>query len=210
MNTVNIFTRYEQKENDFTNGLIAILGLSRFDNPQLVTSFLRDEFEVVPKRKVDTFRVLQGIQGTHDGELSGEDCCVQFETKIVSGKLDPVQIERHLAKLRARPEMLRRLVLLTPDDSASQYTRQFCSLDPDLIVHLGWKRVYKFLECSVKTETPSAFSELVRQFLERIHHTVFVQAFAFPGSVPSSPRPCLHLGQVLVFVDLRLVTEIDF
>lgn len=178
MGTVNIFTHYDQKENDFTNGLIAILSLSRFDNPQLVTSFLRDELELVPKGEVDTFRVLRGIQGTADGELRGEDCCVQFETKIVSGTLDSAQIDRHLEKLRARPEVLRRLVLLTPDDSASRYTRQFRSRDTDLILHLGWKRVYSFLERSVKTETPSAFSELVRQFLERIHHTVFVQDMA--------------------------------
>lgn len=175
MTTVNIFTRYEQKENHFTNALIAILSISRFDSPQLVTSFLRDVLELVPKGDVDTFRVLRGIQGTADGELRGEGCCVQFETKIVSGTLDPEQIDRHLEKLRSRPELLRRLVLLTPDDSNSRYIQQFCPRDTDFILHLGWKRVYGFLETCIKRGTPSVFSELVRQFLDQIHDTVFVQ-----------------------------------
>ncbi len=178
MSTVNIFTRYEQKENDFTNGLVAILNLSRFDNPHLVTSFLLDELGLVPNGDLDTFRVLRGIQGTADGELRGEGCCIQFETKIVSGTLDAEQIDRHLKKLRTRSELVRRLVLLTPDESRSRYIQQFRSRDTDFILHLGWKRVYDFLLRSVANRAPCVFSELVRQFLERIRDMVFEQDIA--------------------------------
>ena len=178
MSTVNIFTRYEQKENDFTNGLIAILNLSKFDSPQLVASFLNDELGIVPRGEVDTFRVLRGIQGTADGELSGESCCIQFETKTVSGTVDPVQIDRHLDKLRLRSESLRRLVLLTPDDTGSRYIQQFRSRDTGLILHLEWKRVYDFLVRYVANRAQCAFSEVVRQFVERIRDAVFEQDFA--------------------------------
>jgi hypothetical protein len=102
-----------------------------------------------------------------------------LETKIKSGTLDAVQIRRHLEGddrwkgLKRRPETLRRLVLLTPDDSASRYIKQFLSIDATCILHLEWKRAYAFLERFVNESRPSTFSELVRQFLARIHHTVF-------------------------------------
>ena len=89
MSTVNIFTRYEQKENDFTNALVAILNLSRFDNTPLVMRFLRDELRLDLSGDLGKFLVLKGYQdgGTVDAEISGGDCCIQFETKIVSGAL---------------------------------------------------------------------------------------------------------------------------
>jgi hypothetical protein len=179
MSTVNIFTRYEQKENDFTNGLIALLSLARVAIPELLPSFLHDELGIEPDGEVDSFCVLRGIQGTADGQLRGQNCCIQFETKIVSGTLRSEQIvNHHLKNLRSRRESLRRLVLLTPDDSKSQYVQRFLSLDRDFILHLGWKRVYDFLRDSVAKRRQCAFSELVNQFLVHIHEMVFKQDIA--------------------------------
>lgn len=178
MSTVNIFTRYEQKENDFTNGLMAVLNLSRFDNPQLVSSFLHDELGLVSDGQIDTFRVLREVPGTVDAELRGNGCRILFETKIVSGTLCRVQIVRHLEALREQTERVRRLLLLTPDDSGSKYIQQYLSIDNTLILHLSWKRLYDFLARSVADMPRCVFSELVRQFLELIRDMVFEQDIA--------------------------------
>lgn len=176
MNKVNIFTYYKQKENQFTNGLISLLKLSRLDNPQFVTEFLSITPDLVLTGEVNKFRVL-GIEGTTaDAELAGEDCCILLESKIVSGTLDRDQIRAHLENLYPRPEKLKRLVLLTPNDSNSMYIRKFVEKDKNLILHLEWKRVYEFLENSVKKN--KVFSELVRQFLLLIRDTIFEQDFA--------------------------------
>jgi len=176
--SVNIFTRYKQTENDFTNGLIAILSLSQRDGSQLVMSFLRGQLRLEPCCEINMFRVLQGMDGTADAELSGDDCCIHFESKIVSGTLDHEQIERHLHKLRSRTESLRRLVLLTPDDTNSRYIDKFLTRDADLVIHIGWRRVFDFLSNSVESCDPCFFSDVVRQFLERIRTMVFEQDFA--------------------------------
>lgn len=178
MNTVNIFTRYEQKENDVTNGFVSILSLSRFEGPQFVSSFLRDELRVAPNSEIESFCVLQGFPGTADGELRGKDCCIWIETKIVSGTLRKEQIRRHLNRLRDQPERVRRLLLLTPDDSGSRYIQQFLSLNPTTVLHVGWRRAYDFLARFDNKDASSLFSELVRQFLERIHDTIFAQDIA--------------------------------
>jgi hypothetical protein len=54
-----------------------------------------------PDQKALKFRVLRGIDGTADAELSGNDFCVLIETKIERGKLDDPQICRHLERLNA-------------------------------------------------------------------------------------------------------------
>ncbi len=175
MNEANIFTYYKQEENQFTNGLISLLKLSR---PQFVTEFLRATHCPVPPGEVNKFHVLQEKEtgGTADAELAGEDCCIWIESKIVSGSLRGDQIDAHLKNLSHRSEKLKRLVLLTPDDSNSMYIRQFVEKDKNLILHLEWKRVYEFLENSVKKN--KVFSELVRQFLLLIRDTIFKQDFA--------------------------------
>lgn len=175
MNDVNIFTNYRQEENHFTNGLISLLSLSRLQSPNLLFSFLDTNIGVVPERELDTFRVLRGIRGTADAELRGTNSCIHIETKIVSGSLDAVQVRRHLKQLRRCPEKFKRLMLLTPDDSKSRYIEDFCSIEPKLVVHVGWKRVYDFLKDSVDAHPASVFGELTRQFLDRIHKTVFAQ-----------------------------------
>lgn len=178
MSTVNIFTWYEQDENRFTNGLISILRISTLDNPRFLTSFLRRELGRALGGRVHTFRVLQGIQGTADGELCGDDFRIQFETKIVSGSLRRDQIRAHLKHLQAHRERLKRLVLLTPDDSNSRYIKDFLAVDPTRLLHLGWKRVYDSLKDSIASRSPSPFTELVRQFLEQIQEMVFEQDLA--------------------------------
>lgn len=40
MTTVNIFTNYQQEENLFTNGLVALLELSRHERPPFAKTFL--------------------------------------------------------------------------------------------------------------------------------------------------------------------------
>src|SRR5882672_5749513 len=107
MSTVNIFRRYEQEENRFTNGLISILLMSTLDNPRFLSSVLRSELGYALRGRVHTFRVLQGIQGTADGELCGDDFRIQFETKIVSGSLRRDQIRAHLKNLQGHRERLK-------------------------------------------------------------------------------------------------------
>ncbi len=178
MDTVNIFTSYEQEENRFTNGLISILRMSTLDNPRFLTSFLRGEFDRALGGRVHTFRVLEGIPGTADGELCGDDFRIQFETKIVSGSLRRDQIRAHLKHLQGQRERLKRLVLLTPDDSNSRYIKEFLALDATRLLHLGWKRIYDSLWNSIRSRSRSPFTELVRQFLEQIQDMVFKQDLA--------------------------------
>jgi len=179
MNKVNIFTYYKQKENQFTNGLISLLKLSRLDNPQFVTDFLSIIPDLVLTGEVNKFRVLQEKEtgGTADAELAGEDCRIWIESKIVSGSLRSDQIDAHLKSLSGSPKKLKRLLLLTPDDSNSSYINQFVSKDPR-IRHLAWRAVYDFLEDFVKNKPPSVFSKLVGQFLLLIGDTIFKHDFA--------------------------------
>src|SRR5258708_6059162 len=100
MDYVNIFKRYDAKENQFTNALISILRLSTIEDTGILASFLHDELGLIAAGKTDTFRVLEGIDGTADAELAGDDYRVLFETKIASGSLRELQIKEHLAKLR--------------------------------------------------------------------------------------------------------------
>jgi hypothetical protein len=184
MNTLNIFRHYTQAENHLTNALISILRLSRFVRPQFLTSFLHDELGVDPEQEVRSFRVLREIPRTSDrtntvdAVLSGEDCCIFFETKIERGILDREQICCHLKQLESCREGTRRLVLLTPDDGGSSYIRQFRLLDEDCILHLGWKQVYHFVERSLKVESSDLFSELMRQFNEQINERIIERDIA--------------------------------
>lgn len=176
MRTVNIFASYKQ-ENQFTNGLISLLELSRRDNPQFVRLFLNDLLSIRPKEGIHSFRVLRGIDGTADAEMCAKGCCIRFETKIRSAALTKEQIGRHRRQLIRSPQRLKRLVLLTPDDGNSAYIDQFRSIDPTHILHLEWRRVYEFFG-EHQNKMGKVFSELVGQFLELIHDTVFTQDIA--------------------------------
>lgn len=178
MHEVNIFANYGQEENHFTNGLFSLLTLSTLDGPEFLHSFLKDVLSIVPPQGISTLKVLRGMDGsTADAEMSGPECCIHFETKIESGTLRTDQVKWHLEYLRKRTG-LKKLILLTPDDSASQYVDQFVSLDPEQIQHLEWKTVYAFLDQSLVDKSKSVFVQLVQQFLERIRHRVFEQDIA--------------------------------
>ena len=67
----------------------------------------------------------------------------------------------------------RNLILLTPDDSHSNYIQKYLDIDP-CIRHLGWRRVYELLP-PVEEGKCSVFWELVDQFRNHIQKTIFKQ-----------------------------------
>ena len=192
--TINIFTCYEQKENQFTNGLVSMLELSRHSGAPLAESLLRTLPRLYMEDEIRSFRVLRGIDGTADAELCGNDCCIRFETKIKAGTLATVkagivgkQIRDHLERLERSPQALKVLVLLTPDDSNSGYVKRilssktikaFCRKSKHHVLHLEWRGVYEFLEDRVAKKADPVFKQLVRQFLRQIHDRIFEQDFA--------------------------------
>jgi len=135
---------------------------------------LKDLLGIEPPDAIDTFCVLKGIEGTADGELRNDHCCIQFETKIVSGSLREDQICLHLRRLQESGLPVQKLVLLTPDDSGSRYVQRFVAIDSQRIVHLAWTRLYGFLR-SRAADLTDVFEQLVRQFLEFVHDQVFEQ-----------------------------------
>lgn len=177
MTTVNIFSGYKQEEDRFTNGLIAILDLSRYESPAFVSRFIKTLIDV-EGGEIRHFRVLKGIDGTADAELSGDSCCLYFETKIESATLRDEQIRSHLSKLEMRAESLKKLVLLTPDDSKSQYVSRHLAINPGTLIHLSWRRVYDYLESRANEEPNLVLVELIKQYLFRIRQTVFQQDYA--------------------------------
>ncbi len=81
MGGVNIFTRYKQLENDYTNGFISLLRLSLLGYKPLLAQLLNDELGLPGHYEPKDFKVLKEIEGYADGEVSGEDFCIWFETK---------------------------------------------------------------------------------------------------------------------------------
>jgi hypothetical protein len=186
--TLNIFTYYRQEENRFTNGLVSLLELSAYCGTPLVKPFLGTLLDLELPADIKGFRVLRRIDGTADAELCGRDICIRLETKIESGTLREDQISDHLDRLKRSPETLKLFVLLTPDDGNSDYIRQFLSSktvklfsrhsERCKVLHLEWRRVYKFLENRATKDNSSAFNQLVLQFLRQIHDRIFDQDFA--------------------------------
>ncbi len=177
---VNVFNTYRQEENNFTNGLFSILRISAYERPKFVTSFLKDLLQIEPRggnESVFGVRVLRGIDFA-DAELRCGNCCLRFETKIVSGALPNAEVRRRLRGLKGCPGRLKRVVLLTPDDGNSQYMKQFLSKYKPTVLHLGWKDVYDYLETAVGSGERTAFLELVNQFMERIRDQVFRYDYA--------------------------------
>jgi len=173
MRTVSIFSSYKQ-ENQFTNGLVSLLELSKKVNPRFTASFLKTLLDFEPGEIVQTYRVLKEIDGAADAELCGKNFCIRIETKIRSSTLTVRQVRRRLRELKDCEKKLKRVVLLTPDDSHSSNIKQLCALDPTRILHLEWRRVYDFLKTHTKN-MGAVYSELSNQFLELIHETVFEQ-----------------------------------
>ncbi len=186
--TLNIFTHYTQKENRFTNGLVALLEMSRYDGSSLAKSFLRDLLSLELKHGIRNYRVLRRIDGTADAELRGADYCIRVETKITSGTLRPKQIGEHLKRLSFARTSHKMLVLLTPDDSNSNYVKSVLASKSVKqfrakwksnckVRHLEWKAVYKYLESHIHKRGP-LFSHIIGQFLTQIHDCIFEQDYA--------------------------------
>ena len=179
-NVANVFNTYAQEENNFTNGLFSLLQISAYERPHFVSSFLKDLLGIVPQGSIDTgfrVRVLRRIE-LADAELRCGNLCLRFEAKIVSGAVRHDQVRRHLRQLKRCSGRFKRVVLLTPDDSDSQYVKQFRTKYRPGVLHLGWKAVYDYLNESLKDGKKTVFSELVRQFLERIEEQVFRYDYA--------------------------------
>ncbi len=160
MSGVNIFTRYEQRENDYTNGFVSLLSLSPFGHQRLLTQLLNDQLGLPGEYKPIDFLVLPGHV---DAEVSAADFCIWFETKIISGTLREDQVHQHLRNLDAKPQASRYLVLLTPDDGRSSYVNRFLAID-SRIRHLEWRCVYDLLKLPAGRDENGVFSALAIQF----------------------------------------------
>jgi hypothetical protein len=138
-------------------------------------------------------------------------------------------VKSHLKRLGCCPERLKRLVLLTPDDGRSAYVGRFLDIDRRRVLHRSWREVYDWLDERACKSEKTIFSQLVRQFLDRIHDCVFEHdiasvimkiAFGNDSEVYAdtylkelerrewtrwhTPRECKHLdgkGRKLLFYD---------
>ena len=171
----NPFRHYKQEENRFTNGLISLLSMSP---PKFASAFFRDLLHIEPIGALETFCVLRDIPGHADAQLCGSDSCIWFETKIACGSVSDSQLSRHLRRLQNCRGRLKRLVLLTPDDSNSNYIKRVRSKFKPRVLHLQWRKVYDYLEGKAGKDATTTFSMLVRRFLEQIHDRIFEQDYA--------------------------------
>lgn len=174
---VNIFTRYEQRENRYTNGFVSLLSLAAFGHPRLLNQLLSDNLDLPGTFDPINFRVLKGLEGYADGEISDADFCIWFETKIVSGSLCEKQVRQHLGRLAEKSQERQYLVLLTPDDSGSNYIKGFLEID-SRIRHLEWRRAFELLKPSAERDANTVFSALADQFRDHIRQTIFEQDLA--------------------------------
>jgi hypothetical protein len=172
MSRVNIFTRYEQRENHYTNGFVSLLRLAPLGHPQLLNRLLNDELGLPGGYNPVNFLVLKGIDGYADGEVSGADFCIWFETKIGARALNANQIRQHLTFLDKKKETRQYLVLLTPDDSNSGDIKNLLEIDPRRLRHLEWRRLFDLLEPPAEGDTNTLFSALADQFREHIEKTI--------------------------------------
>jgi hypothetical protein len=178
---VNIFTLYHQEENDFTNGLVSLLHLSRQGCPKLIPHFSK-HIGLPNQSSFDRFLVQVDTRGKQrrrlsvpDAELSNPDCCVYLETKIVSNAIDADQIANHLVGLMAQVQPVKRLVMLTPDDGNSRYVQEIIESNSELVTHLEWKTVNDLLSEVQDLGGQELFVLLVQQFLDRIKERVFAE-----------------------------------
>lgn len=177
---INIFNNYAQEENCFTNGLISLLDLSRKSGEPLFKTFFVELLNFQSPPEISKCRVLSGMDGsTADAELCGKDIRVRIETKIESGTLRKEQIRRHLQYLTRYPEKTKVLVILTPDDTNSDFVQGILGSfrsRKHRVVHLEWRRVYEFLSKGTKGRT-SVLRELALQYLQRVHDRIFDKDF---------------------------------
>jgi hypothetical protein len=172
---VNIFTDYKQKENHFTNGLVSILKLAELEDLNFNAQFFKELLNINNFESINSFQVLKGYtkKSTADAILTGNDIKILFETKIISGTLREEQISKHLDDLNKNSQAFQYLVMLTPDDTNSNYIKDFLEMDTRHIKHLEWKKVFNFLS-NYQTKN-NVLKKIIEQYLETIKSMIFEQ-----------------------------------
>lgn len=179
MSHVNLFTHYKKKEDHFTNGLVSILQLSKIDDKDFVRNFFKKNIPFSnDQHDIDTFKTQVEIPGTRaDAEFSSNDICCLMETKIVHYAIDEKQIRSYLNFLKESQKNIKKFVLLTPDDSSSQYVQGFTQCDLNNTIHLEWKKVYDFLHHYAEGHK-GLLSEIIRQYSEKIRDEILKKDIA--------------------------------
>jgi hypothetical protein len=186
----NIFANYSQGENQFTNGLFAILELSTYQDRQFPRQFIWDLLEVDFRQGIESFKVLRemspkgrgrntdGSGITVDAKIAGEGVSLFFETKIKSYTLEEVQIERHI-KTAVCPcdSKVKKLVLLTPDDTGGDFIQRIIRKDRQFIIHLRWTQVRDYLAKQSARWKDSVLGKLVEEYLDVINWTIVNQDY---------------------------------
>ena len=176
---VNIFDNYEDEENKFTNSLIALLKLLEIEDNNITFDFLSKLIGLnsIQKSKL-AYNVLKGIGGkkSHpDSKICNEDHIIIFETKKESFSINKQQLINHLNYLKNQKDVrIKKLILLTPDNSGSCYVDKFIEINNKLITHLSWKKVYEYFDKLKHSQNKSIlFNGLVQEFLDLIKQKVF-------------------------------------
>lgn len=171
----NIFRHYKQDENRYTNGLISLLKLGSLEGDNLVNSFFSElaDFKI---EDAYAFKVLRGINGTADAEISGKNNIFLIETKIISGSLRNDQIISHLQNLEKYPQSNKKLILLTPDSINSNYIKQHIAIAPDNIIHINWTTLIQFF--LLHSSDNPVFQALTQDYIKEIREDIFEQDIA--------------------------------
>src|SRR5262245_50214231 len=111
----SIFSTYRTGENRVTASIVAVLrSLALHRTERLLGALMeQSEFELV------TFedQTAKGGRGVPDASITAS-CRLLIETKIERNAVRTDQIRRHLERLNAASEAVKRLLVLTPDDAA--------------------------------------------------------------------------------------------
>ena len=184
---VNVFEGYKQRENQFTNGLLALLELSTAQDMQFPQRFIETLLpQIQIKGPIKSFKVLKDYDKaknkrrqdveTVDAEIIAQDVFLAFETKINSYCPElPKQIEHHLVSVRSRTERTKKLVLLTPDDRDSRFVKDLLAIEPEMLLPLQWKEVFKHFQGEREHLKAGVFGELIGQYLDFIKQRIFEQ-----------------------------------
>ena len=110
---------------------------------------------------------------TVDAKLTGGGVSLFFETKIRSYTVDEEQIKRHL-KLAVYPcdSKVKKLVVLTPDDTGGDFIQRIINVNPQFIIHLRWTQVRdSFVKQSARWKD-SVLGKLIEEYTDVITETI--------------------------------------
>jgi len=150
--------------------------LGNIQDPNFVNDFLKCLPGLDTPDDYKYFQVLEGYEtkSTADAKLIGKFSSIQFETKIVSATLRDDQINRHLEVFANDNHKRQVLVLLTPDDSKSNYVHKFLQINDKIIRHLEWKKVFDDLKRYISDKS-GVFKSIIEQYLDLIRDSIFEQ-----------------------------------